>query len=146
MKSGALKLGNQEILSKIEVFETKIKDQNKALLDSGTNQNLSNDKALFTTGIKPSSDVKIQVANGQEVKAKGWGQMAIPFGNSKKIAVGNGLYVPQCTSTLISVSKLVSNEDCHELVFDKTGCYFIDKANQNRTKIASIKNGLYVVD
>ena len=117
---------------------------NTAFYDSGASITMSSDKRGFTKEIKKLRGVKITIADGKRIKAAGEAQYALKTRGGFKININKALYVPQCKSTLVSISQLAVQKDCLRIEFDRAGVYYVGK-NETREKIGNLVNGLYVM-
>ncbi|CAN6459804.1 unnamed protein product [Victoria cruziana] len=108
------------------------------VLDSGANRHMTGNVELLHDY---STDVlsHVQVANGNIVEACGQGSAFI----SNQLELKNVLYVPKCTSNLISVSCLTENESWHVVINSKMAL-LVDVHHQKMISSAEKRNGLYI--
>ena len=74
------------------------------LIDSGCTHHMSHAKGMFVKLDKNHSS-KVKIGNGDYIKVKGIGDIAIDVGSGRKI-ISNVLYVPKIDKNLLSVGQL----------------------------------------
>ena len=84
------------------------------------------------------------IADGKRIKAAGEARYALKTRGGFKLNINKALYVPQCKSTLVSISQLAVQKDCLRIEFDRAGVYYVGK-NETREKIGNLVNGLYIM-
>lgn len=114
-------------------------------VDSGATSHMCNNRevmAKFMDYKNSQCDGKLKqvtVANNEKLNVVGEGEICFKFG-SKVRTFSNVLYVPQLTTNLLSVSKLVNSGFC--VKFDRGGCFIIDNSGDIIAS-APFVNGMY---
>lgn len=113
------------------------------IVDSGCTAHMCNDKTLFTDFKTKKGNVTI--ANNDLLVSEGKGKVNI-ICNKNEVAVNDTLFVPELSTNLLSVNKLV--ESGYTVVFNKFGCNFYNNPDIVGSSIGHAKNhnGIYKLD
>lgn len=125
------------------VFLTKGFSQTDWHLDSGASTHLVSNKNLLTNICFQPKIKEIIVANKTIVPVECSGDLEITTcvgSQSHNIIVNNVLYVPNLTTNLLSVSRIIANGNRVE--FHKKGCSIYNSQNEC-IGIATLENGVY---
>lgn len=120
----------------------KIKDNTEWFIDSGASSHMTNNiKLLYDVQGKQNS--MITTANNEKLENKAIGKTSLKVlvnNNIDDIEAEDVLYVPEITSNLLSVSKIV--EKGHIVTFNKKGCQITDEEG-NIVAAAKESEGVY---
>ena len=80
------------------------------LIDSGCTHHMTHDKGMFVK-LDKTRFLKVRIGNGDYIKVKGIGDIAIDFDSGKRI-IFDVLYVPEIDQNLLSVRQLLEKRLC----------------------------------
>lgn len=113
-------------------------------LDSGATNHITNSLSNLNTGAPYKGSDKLVVGNRQQLIISHVGDALLPTHsqNTKHLYLKYALYVPEITKNLISISKLLSDNEIN-VEFYNNVC-LVEEKNQGRALLEGVaKGGLY---
>jgi hypothetical protein len=115
------------------------------ILDSGASNHISPERSDFKA-LRPIAPHPIQGFNGSSTSAVGIGDIDLCIGSGHKILLKDVLYVPKCSTRLVSVSALTRN-GYNFVTFSADDCWLSDKHNKIIVRSSLSKlNNLYTLN
>jgi hypothetical protein len=115
------------------------------ILDSGASNHISPERSDFKT-LRPIAPHPIQGFNGSSTSAIGIGDIDLCIASGHKLMLRDVLYVPTCSTRLVSVSALTRN-GYNLATFGADDCWVSDKFNKVIVRgTLSKSNGLYTLN
>ena len=111
----------------------------KWILDSGSTDHITGNKNLLNNYKKIETKQFVIVANGEKMEILGNGSISLL---SRKIS--NVLHVNNCTSNLLSISKITRDLNC-EITFTSKNVIFQELITKNIIGEGFLENGLYIL-
>lgn len=128
------KRGNEE---QAMVAALMVQQKDAWFVDSGCTTHMCNQRDLFVTFM--DNKTKVTVANNETLQCEGMGDIYLQLnGNMRKLS--NVLYIPELSTNLLSVSRLINNGFC--VKFTKEGCTINDGLGVF-VGFACLQNGMY---
>lgn len=122
---------------------TTLNDSLNWYIDSGASMHMTPHKE-WLEDITPPPVTSIRIANDKVLRVESCGNVTIRLldthGNINKIQVRNVIYVPELSTNLISVSKMIQN-GC-SIQFNNDGCIILNR-NDEKVANANLINGMY---
>lgn len=109
--------------------------------DSGATDHMTGKMHYFSSYIPETGNQNIKLADGSFAPIRGRGMVSI----TPTLTLQNVLHVPSLTYSLISVSKLAHDHNCH-VIFTKSNCIFQDSTSGTMIGGAEQVGGLYLVN
>jgi hypothetical protein len=116
---------------------TAMKNKNEFFIDSGASYHMTPFRDLLKN--EKTVNGKITIADDSEINVVSSGDIEMCIGENV-IRMANVLFVPQLGANLLSVSKLIANEN--KVVFEKKGCTIYEKSGKI-VATCMAKNGMY---
>jgi transposase InsO family protein len=115
------------------------------ILDSGASHHISPERSDFKT-LRPIAPHPIQGFNGSSTSAIGIGDIDLCVASGHKLSLKDVLFVPSCSTRLVSVSALTQN-GYNFVTFGPADCWLSDKHDKIIIRGSlSITSGLYVLN
>lgn len=114
-------------------------------IDSGASAHMSKNKSVLTN-IRESMKKDVIVANNQKISVKCIGDIEQKIksnGVKKNIVIRDVQYVPDICANLLSVSKIVQNNNT--VIFNKNGCKIFDY-EKNLIATGSLEHNMFKLD
>lgn len=118
-----------------------IGNEHEWYLDSGASAHMSPYKNILN-GYSDSDNIKsITTANNEKINVCGSGCAMVNI-NDNDVKINNVLYVPKLCANLLSVKKIVENNN--KITFDKNKCVIYNDNNEVITEVIA-ENGVYKI-
>lgn len=117
-------------------------------VDSACTVHICAQKSAFNASTLQPRRTRIQIANGSYMTSTHVGEVTIntvsKHGTRQKLTLDGVLYVPQASSNLISVGRLLHNQN--RLVFDNSSCTIINKQSKQKVVVPMTANLFDITD
>lgn len=111
------------------------------IIDSGASDHMTSRYDQLINPVMACNKPRINLPNGKTAEISHVGSVCVNNG----LKLRNVLYVPEFKHNLMSVSKLLQNENC-EVVFKPEYCVIVDSCTKEGKAVGKMENGLYYLD
>jgi Reverse transcriptase (RNA-dependent DNA polymerase)/gag-polypeptide of LTR copia-type/Integrase core domain/GAG-pre-integrase domain len=119
-------------------------NSNNWLLDSGANNHVTSDLNNLSTFFEYAGPDKLQIGNGSGLPIAHIGS-AVLFVAGFSVRLNHVLHVPNFTTNLLSLSKLLQDNPSLSINFSSTSCFLKDQHSQTPPHQLLSSNGLFVL-